>query len=55
MKKIYITPAIQVERIMIKEVLLTNSITSTTLDVNETPVEASELESRGFSIWDDED
>lgn len=54
MKKAYMTPAIQVEKIMIEKSILTLSNPSAAIDVNEPPVAASELESRG-GLWDDDD
>ena len=54
MKKIYLTPNILVKKIELQR-MMAESLPSAVVNPDATPVEAANVESRSFSIWDDEE
>ena len=54
MKKIYLTPNVLVKKIELQR-MIADSLPSATINPDATPVDAASVESRSFSIWDDEE
>jgi hypothetical protein len=54
MKKIYLTPNVLVKKIELQR-MIASSQPSAVIDPTAGPVNAEDVESRSFSIWDDEE
>ncbi len=54
MKKIYLTPNVLVKKIELQR-MIADSLPSAVIDPTAGPINADEVESRSFSIWDDEE
>ena len=54
MKKIYLTPNVLVKKIELQR-MIADSLPSATINPDATPVNADKVESRSFSIWDEDE